>query len=165
MLSSALNTEADVAGEVLARLEAACQHFFEALRSERRALRARKPDLLLEAVQRKQEAARQLSDAQDRAAGLSASAGLEESMSGFVALALRSFESNKSLLKRLNAMIDLLGQCARSNEIAREIVESRLAATDEALRILLQNSSEAVPYYGREGNQPRRGKGASRGAA
>ena len=86
-------------------------------------------------------------------------------MSGFVALALRSFESNKSLLKRLNAMIDLLGQCARSNEIAREIVESRLAATDEALRILLQNSSEAVPYYGREGNQPRRGKGASRGAA
>ena len=121
MLSSPFNTEADVAGEVLApRGHPPCAS------SKRCAVsveRSRKPDALLEAIQRKQEAApQQLSDAQDRRRALRLRRP-GRGMSGFVALALQSFESNKSLLKRLNAMIDLLGQCARSNEIAREIVE------------------------------------------
>ena len=140
-----LQHEADVAGG-FSCLEAACQHFFEALRSERRALRRGS-----QTPYRKRFNASgsgpAIGDAQDRAAGLSASAGLEESMSGFVALALQSFESNKSLLKRLNAMIDLLGQCARSNEIARKSLNPGLQPPTKLCAFFYQNSSEAVPYY------------------
>jgi flagellar biosynthesis/type III secretory pathway chaperone len=165
MISSAPQSEAETFSEALAFLEAACQHFFEALRSERRALQARRPEALLEATQRKQEAAMQLKAAQDRAALAAEAAGFDQSMGGYVTWALDHFEADKALTKRFNAMLDLMGRCAQANELARKIIDARLASTDQALRILLQGDVSPDPCYGEGGKLPRRGKGSSRGAA
>lgn len=157
--------EADAFSDALAHLEVACQHFFEALRSERRALQARSPESLLEATGRKAKAAQQLKSAQGRASEAAEAAGYGATMAGYVAWALAHFETDNHLSARFNAMLDLMGQCARANELARQIIDARLASTDEALRVLLQSPHAPAPTYGHDGNRPRSGKGSSRGAA
>lgn len=163
--ASAPFAEADAFSDALAHLEAACQHFFEALRSERRALQARNPEALMEATGRKSKAAQQLKAAQDRASAAAEAAAFPASMEGYVAWALAHFESDNRLSSRFNAMLDLMGQCARANELARHIIDARLASTDEALRVLLQGPGAPAPTYGNDGNRSRSGKGSSRGAA
>lgn len=163
--ASAPLAEADAFGDALAHLEVACQHFFEALRSERRALQARSPEALMEATGRKSKAAQQLKAAQDRAAEAAEGAGYGASMEGYVAWALAHFESDNHLSTRFNAMLDLMGKCARANELARQIIDARLTSTDEALRVLLQGPKVPAPTYGHDGNRPRSGRGSSRGAA
>ena len=159
------SVEADAFSDALAHLEVACQHFFEALRSERRALQARSPESLMEATGRKSKAAQQLKAAQARAAQAAEEAGYSASMEGYVAWALDHFEADRQLSARFNTMLDLMGQCARANELARQIIDARLASTDEALRVLLQSPHAPSPTYGHDGNRPRSGRGSSRGAA
>jgi flagellar biosynthesis/type III secretory pathway chaperone len=165
MTSTLPNTSAETFSEALAYLESACQHFYEALRSERRALDARDPEALIAASGRKQAAAKQLKAAQDRAATHAAAAGFEDSMAGYAAWALKHFENDPSLAKRFDAMLKVLGRCARANEVAREIIDTRLMSTDAAVRVLLQTPEGDDPRYGQDGHRPRPGRGSSRGEA
>lgn len=165
MTSTPFKPDAEAFSEALAFLEAACQHFFEALRSERRALDDRDPEALITAAGRKQAAAGQLKAAQDRAATTAAAEGFEASMAGFAAWALARFETEPTLSKRFNAMLKLIGRCAQANELARQIIDARLAGTDEALRILLKDPEKDDPRYGQDGQRPGPGRGSSRGAA
>jgi flagellar biosynthesis/type III secretory pathway chaperone len=151
--------------EALAYLEAGCQHFFEALRSERRALEDRDPEALIVAAGRKQAAAKQLKAAQDLAAEAAAKEGFEDSMNGYATWALARFEVDAALSKRFNAMLKLMGRCAQANELARQIIDARLATTDEALRVLLEDPKKGDPRYGQDGQRPGPGRGSSRGAA
>jgi flagellar biosynthesis/type III secretory pathway chaperone len=152
-----------VFAEALALLEAGCQHFSEALRSERRALEARDAEKLIIASKRKLEAARQLERAQGVASETALAQKYDATMAGFLALALDYFEEDSSLRQRFHEMLKLLGHCAQVNETARRIVEARLECTDEALRLLHGMESRTDPRYGQDGRPLKPGAGAHRG--
>ena len=149
--------------EALALLEVGCQHFFESLRSERRALDARDPEALLDATKRKLRAARQLENAQSFASELAGTEGFEGSLAGFMALALEHWETDPRLKARFHEMLKLLGRCAQINETARQIVEARLETTDQALRILHGTQKSRDLRYGQDGRPLKSGTGAHRG--